>query len=100
MADLLITRANGHTVAEACAAGIPLVLLRPAPGLEERTADWFVERGVALKAHDANDLEWVLSDLLCNNGRQLKSMGEAARNGAAGRRGSAGLSAERMARRI
>lgn len=100
MADLLITRANGHTVAEACASGIPMLLLRPAAGLEERTADWFVERGVALKAHDAMDLEWLLSDLLRGGGRQLKKMGEAARNGAAGKSGAAGVFVERMARRL
>jgi processive 1,2-diacylglycerol beta-glucosyltransferase len=38
-ADLLVGKPGGLTTAEACAAGLPMVLLRPIPGQEERNAE-------------------------------------------------------------
>ena len=95
--DLMITRASGHTVGEAFAAGLPMILLRPTPGVEERTADWFLERGVALQAHDPLDLEWILTDLLRSQAKNLRRMRDVARNGSRPTRGSAKSAAERIA---
>lgn len=96
--DLMITRATGHTVAEAFAVGLPMVLLRPTPGVEDRTADWFVERGVAIKAHDSLDLEWIMNDLLRNQSRALRTMREAILGGGRPRAGAAQLAIERVTR--
>ena len=50
--DVLVTRATAQTAAEAAASGLPLVLLRPAPGVEERVADRLVAEGAAVVARD------------------------------------------------
>ncbi len=98
--DLMITRPVGHTVAEAFAAGVPMVLFRPRSGVEERAADWFVERGVALKARDSLDLEWIVSDLLRNHGRLLKQKREAAVGRGRPRKGAASLSVQKICREL
>ncbi len=76
-ADLLITRASPHTLAEAEAAGLPALLLRPAPGVEDRLADKLVRRGAALKAYCEDDLLFLVQELLRNR-RALRSLEEAA----------------------
>ena len=98
VSDLLITRAVGHTVAEAFASGLPLLLLRPETTAEERTVDWFVERGVALKAHDSLDLEWLLTDVLRNQGSVLRSMRDRAASGGRPKGGAASLCVDRISR--
>ena len=65
------------------------------PGVEDRTADWFVERGVAIKAHDSLDLEWIMNDLLRNQSRALRTMREAILGGGRPRAGAAQLAIER-----
>ncbi len=98
VSDLMITRAVGHTVAEAFASGLPLLLLRPETRAEERTVDWFVERGVALKAHDSLDLEWLLTDVLRNQGHMLRDMRERAAAGGRPKGGAANICVERISR--
>ncbi|MFT7619160.1 MAG: processive 1,2-diacylglycerol beta-glucosyltransferase [Planctomycetota bacterium] len=98
VSDLMITRAVGHTVAEAFASGLPLLLMRPESKAEDRTIDWFVERGVALKAHDSLDLEWLLTDVLRNQGSQLREMRARAAAGGRPKGGAASLCVERISR--
>jgi processive 1,2-diacylglycerol beta-glucosyltransferase len=73
--DVLVTRASAHTTAEAAAIGLPLVLLRPAPGVEERIADRLLAEGAAIIARDDLSLEVELLDLLRNR-RRLRFMHE------------------------
>jgi processive 1,2-diacylglycerol beta-glucosyltransferase len=78
VSDLLVTRASPHTVAEANAAGVPLILLRPSPGIEDRMADRMVAKGCALKAYGDEDLDLIVKELVRNR-RALQEMQEAAR---------------------
>jgi processive 1,2-diacylglycerol beta-glucosyltransferase len=55
-ADVLVTKPGGLTTSEALVAGVPMVLLRPLPGQEERNARYLVSRGAALRATRAPDL--------------------------------------------
>jgi processive 1,2-diacylglycerol beta-glucosyltransferase len=48
-ADLLVGKPGGLTTAEAAARGLPMVLLRPIPGQEERNADVLVQAGAAIR---------------------------------------------------
>jgi processive 1,2-diacylglycerol beta-glucosyltransferase len=48
--DLAITAGDGLTIAECLASGLPLVLLEPVPGQDERNSLSLVERGVARRA--------------------------------------------------
>jgi processive 1,2-diacylglycerol beta-glucosyltransferase len=77
IADLLITRASPHTVAEAQAAGVPMLILRPSEGVEDRTADRLLRSGVALKVYGEDDLMFLVDELLKNR-RRLRDMQEAA----------------------
>ena len=54
--DVLVTKPGGLTTSEALAAGVPLVLLRPLPGQEERNARYLVSRGAALRVRGAGEL--------------------------------------------
>jgi processive 1,2-diacylglycerol beta-glucosyltransferase len=63
-ADLAVTKPGGLTVSECLAVGLPMVLIAPIPGQEERNADYLMEQGVALKAHDGMALEYKLGQLL------------------------------------
>ncbi|MDE2491049.1 MAG: glycosyltransferase, partial [Elusimicrobia bacterium] len=65
-ADLLVTKPGGLTVSEALACGLPMALIRPIPGQEERNADVLLENGAAVRAASpaalAGAVEGVLSD--------------------------------------
>jgi len=63
-ADLAVTKPGGLTVSECLAVGLPMVLIAPIPGQEERNADYLMEQGVAVKAHDAVALEYKIGRLL------------------------------------
>lgn len=78
VSSILVTRATQHTVAEAVATGLPLVVLRPSPGMEERLADRLLKAGLGVKAYDQTDLEHILNDLLTNR-RELQRMRDAGR---------------------
>lgn len=63
-ADVLVTKPGGLTTSEALAARLPLVLLRPLPGQEERNARYLVSRGAALRARNARELVRVVDGVL------------------------------------
>ncbi len=46
-ADMVITKPGGSTVSECIAMGKPMLLVSPAPILEEENAAWLVQRGAA-----------------------------------------------------
>jgi processive 1,2-diacylglycerol beta-glucosyltransferase len=68
-ADLAVTKPGGLTVAECLAVGLPMVLISPIPGQEERNADYLLEQGVAVKAHDSVALEYKIEQLLSHRER-------------------------------
>ena len=63
-ADLAVTKPGGLTVSECLAVALPMVLIAPIPGQEERNADYLLEQGAAVKAHDAVALEYKIAQLL------------------------------------
>jgi len=63
-ADVLVTKPGGLTTSEALAVGVPLVLLKPLPGQEERNARYLVSRGAALRAARPGDLVRVVDSVL------------------------------------
>lgn len=72
-ADLAITKPGGLTTSECLAMNLPMILVSPIPGQEERNADYLLESGVALKAVDAAALEFKVCRLLDDPG-QLATM--------------------------
>ena len=65
-ADLAVTKPGGLTVSECLAVGLPMVLIAPIPGQEERNADYLLEQGAALKALDGAALEYKIRGLLAH----------------------------------
>ena len=63
-ADLAISKPGGLTSAECLAMNLPMIVVSPIPGQEERNADYLLESGVALKAVDAAALEYKVGMLL------------------------------------
>jgi processive 1,2-diacylglycerol beta-glucosyltransferase len=63
-ADVLVTKPGGLSTSEALAAKVPLVLLRPLPGQEERNARYLISRGAALRATRGRELVRVVDAVL------------------------------------
>src|SRR5690606_7571556 len=63
-ADFAITKPGGLTSSECLAMGLPMIVVSPIPGQEERNADFLLESGAALKAVDAASLLYKVSRLL------------------------------------
>ncbi len=77
-ADLLVGKAGGLTTSEALARGLPMVLINPIPGQEERNSDYLLENGVAVKCNNLPALPYKIRSLLDNPAR-LEQMRAAAR---------------------
>jgi processive 1,2-diacylglycerol beta-glucosyltransferase len=76
--DLAITKPGGLTTSECLAMGLPMIAVSPIPGQEERNADYLLENGAALKAHDEIGVEFKVRDLL-RHPEKLKRMSENAK---------------------
>ncbi len=68
-ADLLVGKPGGLTTAECCALGVPMVLLRPIPGQEERNARMLVAGGAAVRAGSPAEAAWSVRSLLVDRPR-------------------------------
>ncbi len=62
--DLVITKPGGLTTSECLAVGLPMIVISPIPGQEERNADFLLENGAALKACGAAALAYRVERLL------------------------------------
>jgi processive 1,2-diacylglycerol beta-glucosyltransferase len=90
-ADLMVGKAGGLTTSEALARGLPMALIEPIPGQEERNADHLLEAGVAIRCNNLPAAAWKIATLLEDSAR-LTKMRDAARN--LGRPGAAAAIAE------
>jgi processive 1,2-diacylglycerol beta-glucosyltransferase len=63
-ADLLISKPGGLTSAEAMAKGLPMLILSPLPGQEERNAAYLVHNGIGERCDDTADLPHMVNNLL------------------------------------
>ena len=85
-ADLVITKPGGLSTSECLVMGLPMVLINPIPGQEERNASYLLQEGVAQRADDVATLLYRLTQLLAkpekleNMKRQASALG---RSGAA-----------------
>ncbi|KNY29825.1 MGDG synthase family glycosyltransferase [Pseudobacteroides cellulosolvens] len=66
MSDILITKPGGMTVSEALIKNIPLVLISPIPGQEERNAQFLSNIGAAARVIKKSDLNNVLNQVIDN----------------------------------
>jgi processive 1,2-diacylglycerol beta-glucosyltransferase len=77
-ADLLIGKAGGLTTSEALARALPMVLIEPIPGQEERNADHLLEAGAAIRCNNLPAAAWKIASLL-DDAERLQAMRAAAR---------------------
>ncbi len=77
-ASLLLSKPGGMTTAEALARGLPMVILDPIGGQEERNADVLLENGAAVKCTEVTVLNHKVARLLDDPAR-LALMSENAR---------------------
>ena len=63
-ADLVITKPGGLSTSECLVMGLPMLLINPIPGQEERNATLLLQEGVAQRADDEATLIYRLRRLL------------------------------------
>jgi processive 1,2-diacylglycerol beta-glucosyltransferase len=76
-ADLLIGKAGGLTTSEALARGLPMALVEPIPGQEERNADHLLEAGAAIRCNNLPAAAWKIASLF-DQPEKLRAMRQAA----------------------
>jgi len=72
-ADLSIGKPGGLTSSEALASGLPMAIVHPVPGQEERNSDHLLEWGCAIRLNSPESIGWRVSSLLADADR-LASM--------------------------
>jgi processive 1,2-diacylglycerol beta-glucosyltransferase len=77
-ADLMVGKAGGLTTSEALARALPMALIEPIPGQEERNADHLLEAGAAIRCNNLPAAAWKIAALLDDSVR-LTRMRDAAR---------------------
>ncbi len=63
-ADLMVSKAGGLTCSEAAAMGLPLFIVDPIPGQEERNTEFLVRRGAAVRIRNEKHLLAELDNCL------------------------------------
>jgi len=80
-ADLAVTKPGGLTTSEALARGLPLAVVYPVPGQEDRNSDYLLENGAAIKINHVPTLAFKVSALLRDPGRLARLKANARRLG-------------------
>lgn len=78
ISDLFIGKPGGLTTSEALACGLPMAIISPIPGQEERNTDHLLEEGAAIKFNELTTIPFKIDRLLSNPAR-LAAMRENAR---------------------
>lgn len=98
VADLLVTKPGGMTVSEALAKGLPMLIYRPIPGVEEANTRFLAGRGAAMPVESLAVLQAEAAVLLAPDSRELAARRAAAL--ALGRPQAADMIAERIEARL
>jgi len=80
-ADLLVGKAGGLTTSEALSRGLPMALIEPIPGQEERNADHLLEAGAAIRCNNLPAAAWKIALLLDDQPRMERMRAAARRMG-------------------
>ena len=78
IADLVVTKPGGLTTSECLSRCLPMVLVSPIPGQEERNTEMLLENGCAVLARTPAALSYKLETLL-NDATRLNRMRESCR---------------------
>jgi processive 1,2-diacylglycerol beta-glucosyltransferase len=78
VSDLVVTKPGGLTTSECLSRCLPMVLVSPIPGQEERNAEMLLENGCAVLSRTPGALSYKLETLL-NDPNRLARMREGCR---------------------
>ncbi len=68
-ADLYVGKPGGLTTSEALAKGLPMVVINPIPGQEERNSDHLLEEGIAIRCNNLPALAFKIDRLIDEPGK-------------------------------
>jgi processive 1,2-diacylglycerol beta-glucosyltransferase len=68
--DCIVTKPGGLTVSESLAKGIPMILINPIPGQEDRNMEFLLNNGLAMKISDTYPIDEAIYQLLNNDWRR------------------------------
>ena len=77
VASLIVSKPGGMTTSECLTKGLPMVIVDPIPGQEQRNAQFLVHAGIAVKVNEKQDIASTIEHLLQDKAR-LQSMRTAA----------------------
>jgi len=77
VSTLIVSKPGGMTTSECLAKGLPMVIIDPIPGQEERNSQFLVSAGIAIRVDDKQRIGARIDGLL-NDPAQLEAMREAA----------------------
>jgi processive 1,2-diacylglycerol beta-glucosyltransferase len=76
-ADLFVGKPGGLTTSEALARGLPMVVINPIPGQEERNSDHLLEQGIAIRCNNLPALAYKIERLIEEPGKLVLMRGNA-----------------------
>jgi processive 1,2-diacylglycerol beta-glucosyltransferase len=79
VADVLISKPGGMTVAESLCCQLPLIIYRPIPGQEEANTAFLEGYNVAMRASSAQDIPLLLHSLFTEEAVRLSELRAEAR---------------------
>lgn len=68
-ADLIVSKPGGLTTSEALAKGLPMVIVNPIPGQEERNTEFLLNNGCAMQVTNTLGIEEIIYIMLNNKGK-------------------------------
>jgi processive 1,2-diacylglycerol beta-glucosyltransferase len=80
-ATLFVGKPGGLSSSEAMAAGLPMVLIKPIPGQEDRNSDYLLEEGAAVRCNYESTVGHKIDELLSSPGRVAQMAANARRIG-------------------
>jgi processive 1,2-diacylglycerol beta-glucosyltransferase len=81
IATLFVGKPGGLSSSECMAAGLPMVLINPIPGQEERNSDFLLEEGAAVRCNYPTTVGYKIDSLLADPERIARMAGAARRLG-------------------
>lgn len=74
LADVMVTKPGGVTLAESIQCALPLVLLRPVPGQERDNAEYFAEKGAAIISYSEEQAVSGVRNFLSDTPQRAKAL--------------------------
>lgn len=68
--DCIVTKPGGLTVSESLAKGIPMILINPIPGQEDRNVEFLLNNGLAIKISETYPIDEAIYQLMNNDWRR------------------------------